>query len=127
MGGVEKPGKLKAPPALLNWKTVNEKMPWNIVFLLGGGFALARGSEVSKPCPLPNLFRGEPVAGEGELCFCGMQGRPAPHIGHPFVTTGVSGYSHLGGGEKEQTIETISPTNSDSQSQRTETFLSDLA
>ncbi|KAG8520154.1 Solute carrier family 13 member 2 [Galemys pyrenaicus] len=42
-----KPGKLKAPPALLNWKTVNEKMPWNIVFLLGGGFALAKGSEES--------------------------------------------------------------------------------
>ncbi|XP_036197922.1 solute carrier family 13 member 2 isoform X1 [Myotis myotis] len=43
----EKPGKLKAPPALLNWKTVNEKMPWNIVFLLGGGFALAKGSAES--------------------------------------------------------------------------------
>ncbi|GAB5580742.1 solute carrier family 13 member 2 isoform X2 [Prionailurus iriomotensis] len=43
----DKPGRLKAPPALLNWKTVNEKMPWNIVFLLGGGFALAKGSEKS--------------------------------------------------------------------------------
>ncbi|XP_027482096.1 solute carrier family 13 member 2 isoform X1 [Zalophus californianus] len=43
----ENPGRLKAPPALLNWKTVNEKMPWNIVFLLGGGFALAKGSEKS--------------------------------------------------------------------------------
>ncbi|XP_008064902.1 solute carrier family 13 member 2 [Carlito syrichta] len=43
----EKPGKLKAPPALLSWKTVNQKMPWNIVFLLGGGSALAKGSEQS--------------------------------------------------------------------------------
>nr|XP_012805613.2 solute carrier family 13 member 2 [Jaculus jaculus] len=43
----ENPEKLKAPPALLTWKTVNEKMPWNIVFLLGGGFALAKGSEKS--------------------------------------------------------------------------------
>ncbi|XP_003416995.1 solute carrier family 13 member 2-like isoform X1 [Loxodonta africana] len=43
----ENPGKLKAPPALLNWKTVNEKTPWNVVFLLGGGFALAKGSERS--------------------------------------------------------------------------------
>ncbi|XP_006165502.1 solute carrier family 13 member 2 [Tupaia chinensis] len=43
----EKPGKLKAPPALLNWKIVHQKMPWNIVFLLGGGFALAKGSEQS--------------------------------------------------------------------------------
>ncbi|XP_036925982.1 solute carrier family 13 member 2 [Sturnira hondurensis] len=43
----EKPGKLKAPPALLNWKTVNQKMPWNVMLLLGGGFALSRGSEES--------------------------------------------------------------------------------
>ncbi|XP_037350001.1 solute carrier family 13 member 2 [Talpa occidentalis] len=58
-----KPGKLKAPPALLDWKTVNEKMPWNIVFLLGGGFALAKGSEESglskwlgdKLTPLQNI------------------------------------------------------------------------
>uniref|UniRef100_A0AAR2KZA7 Solute carrier family 13 member 2 n=1 Tax=Pygocentrus nattereri TaxID=42514 RepID=A0AAR2KZA7_PYGNA len=39
--------KLKAPEALLNWKVVHERMPWNIVLLLGGGFALASGSEVS--------------------------------------------------------------------------------
>ncbi|XP_073902552.1 solute carrier family 13 member 2 isoform X2 [Castor canadensis] len=43
----EKPGRLKAPPALLTWKTVHEKMPWNIVLLLGGGFALAKASEKS--------------------------------------------------------------------------------
>ncbi|XP_055476361.1 solute carrier family 13 member 2 isoform X2 [Psammomys obesus] len=43
----KKPGKLKAPPAILTWKTVNDKMPWNIVILLGGGFALAKGSERS--------------------------------------------------------------------------------
>ncbi|XP_071994347.1 solute carrier family 13 member 2 [Engystomops pustulosus] len=39
--------KFRPPPALLDWKTVNEKMPWNIVILLGGGFALAKGSEES--------------------------------------------------------------------------------
>ncbi|KFZ69472.1 Solute carrier family 13 member 2, partial [Podiceps cristatus] len=39
--------KIQAPPALLDWKTVHQKMPWNIVFLLGGGFALAKGSEES--------------------------------------------------------------------------------
>ncbi|NXU53431.1 S13A2 protein, partial [Turnix velox] len=39
--------KIKAPPALLNWTVVHQKMPWNIVFLLGGGFALANGSEES--------------------------------------------------------------------------------
>ncbi|KAJ8257089.1 hypothetical protein COCON_G00192410 [Conger conger] len=37
----------KAPPTLLNWDVVHEKMPWNIILLLGGGFALARGSETS--------------------------------------------------------------------------------
>ncbi|NXE61696.1 S13A2 protein, partial [Calcarius ornatus] len=39
--------KFCAPPPLLDWKVVQEKMPWNIVFLLGGGFALAKGSEES--------------------------------------------------------------------------------
>ncbi|KAM5179833.1 solute carrier family 13 member 2-like [Mantella aurantiaca] len=39
--------KIHVPPPLLDWKTVNQKMPWNIVILLGGGFALAKGSEDS--------------------------------------------------------------------------------
>ncbi|NXP55723.1 S13A2 protein, partial [Heliornis fulica] len=39
--------KIRAPPALLDWKVVHQKMPWNIVLLLGGGFALAKGSEES--------------------------------------------------------------------------------
>ncbi|KAJ7996112.1 hypothetical protein DPEC_G00233700 [Dallia pectoralis] len=39
--------KSKAPPALLEWPVVHQRMPWNIILLLGGGFALARGSEVS--------------------------------------------------------------------------------
>lgn len=32
--------------ALLTWQVVQKKMPWNIILLLGGGFALAKGSEV---------------------------------------------------------------------------------
>ncbi|XP_030328717.1 solute carrier family 13 member 2 [Strigops habroptila] len=39
--------RIQAPPALLAWKVVHQKMPWNIVLLLGGGFALAKGSEES--------------------------------------------------------------------------------
>uniref|UniRef100_A0A9L0I514 Solute carrier family 13 member 5 n=1 Tax=Equus asinus TaxID=9793 RepID=A0A9L0I514_EQUAS len=35
------------PPALLNWKVAQEKVPWGIVLLLGGGFALAKGCEAS--------------------------------------------------------------------------------
>ncbi|XP_051959587.1 solute carrier family 13 member 2-like [Xyrauchen texanus] len=50
--------KLKAPPTLLNWKVVHENMPWNIVLLLGGGFALASGSEVSGL----SLWLGESLA-----------------------------------------------------------------
>ncbi|KAM9321010.1 Na(+)/citrate cotransporter [Gastrophryne carolinensis] len=32
---------------LLTWKVVHKKMPWSIVLLLGGGFALAKGSDAS--------------------------------------------------------------------------------
>ncbi|XP_008307355.1 solute carrier family 13 member 2 isoform X2 [Cynoglossus semilaevis] len=37
----------KPPSPLLTWEVVHEKFPWNILLLLGGGFALAHGSEVS--------------------------------------------------------------------------------
>ncbi|XP_029372807.1 solute carrier family 13 member 2-like isoform X2 [Echeneis naucrates] len=37
----------EAHSALLTWDVVHEKMPWNILLLLGGGFALAHGSEKS--------------------------------------------------------------------------------
>ncbi|XP_077579566.1 solute carrier family 13 member 2-like isoform X2 [Stigmatopora nigra] len=40
-------GPTEAAPPLLTWDIVHEKMPWNILLLLGGGFALAHGSEVS--------------------------------------------------------------------------------
>ncbi|TSL04417.1 Solute carrier family 13 member 5 [Bagarius yarrelli] len=33
--------------ALLTWQAVQRKMPWSIILLLGGGFALAKGSEDS--------------------------------------------------------------------------------
>lgn len=57
--GHNEEGKLvKAPPALLNWQVVHERMPWNIILLLGGGFALAAGSEVSGL----SLWLGESLA-----------------------------------------------------------------
>lgn len=44
-------GKMvKSPPTLLDWQVVHERMPWNIILLLGGGFALAAGSEVRTLC-----------------------------------------------------------------------------
>ncbi|XP_072317840.1 Na(+)/citrate cotransporter-like [Eucyclogobius newberryi] len=36
-------------PALLTWGVAQRKMPWNIMLLLGGGFALAKGSEQPPP------------------------------------------------------------------------------
>uniref|UniRef100_A0A8D0GQR4 Solute carrier family 13 member 2 n=1 Tax=Sphenodon punctatus TaxID=8508 RepID=A0A8D0GQR4_SPHPU len=72
--GKNQPGQILTSPPLLNWKTVNEKMPWNIVILLGGGFALAKGSEESglsswlgsKLTPLQNI---SPVAIVFLLCL----------------------------------------------------------
>ncbi|XP_054907370.1 solute carrier family 13 member 2 [Poeciliopsis prolifica] len=46
-GFTEAGKRIKAPPTLLNWQVVHERMPWNIILLLGGGFALAAGSEES--------------------------------------------------------------------------------
>ncbi|XP_077422080.1 solute carrier family 13 member 2-like [Vanacampus margaritifer] len=43
----EDDGPADVAPPLLTWDTVHKKMPWNILLLLGGGFALAHGSEVS--------------------------------------------------------------------------------
>ncbi|KAM8834672.1 Na(+)/citrate cotransporter-like isoform 1-T1 [Synchiropus picturatus] len=34
-------------PSLLTWPVTQKKLAWNIMLLLGGGFALAKGSEVS--------------------------------------------------------------------------------
>ena len=39
----EKPTKFKA---LLDWPIVQKKMPWGVIILLGGGFALAEGIQV---------------------------------------------------------------------------------
>ncbi|XP_040040214.2 solute carrier family 13 member 2 [Gasterosteus aculeatus] len=46
-GRSEDGASAEAPPPLLSWDVVHLKMPWNILLLLGGGFALAHGSEKS--------------------------------------------------------------------------------
>ncbi|XP_077984149.1 Na(+)/citrate cotransporter-like isoform X2 [Glandiceps talaboti] len=37
----------KPRKSLLDWHTVNTKLPWNVVILLGGGFAMAQGCKES--------------------------------------------------------------------------------
>ncbi|XP_058830398.1 protein I'm not dead yet [Topomyia yanbarensis] len=43
------PGRLPSEPtpALITWKFIHQKVPWSLIFLLGGGFALAEGGRVS--------------------------------------------------------------------------------
>ena len=52
---------LKLKPSsepLITWRIVEKRVPWGIILLLGGGFALAKGCEVSgKPyCDLITLL-----------------------------------------------------------------------
>lgn len=42
-----KPLPEKPTTSLSNWKNLQENMPWGLIFLVGGGFALAEGSEKS--------------------------------------------------------------------------------
>ena len=35
-------------PPLLTWQIVQKKMAWNVILLLGGGFAMAHGSQVKQ-------------------------------------------------------------------------------
>lgn len=37
----------KPSPGLISWKTINQKMHWGLIFVLGGGFAIGAGSASS--------------------------------------------------------------------------------
>lgn len=34
--------------AILDWKTAQAKLPWGVILLIGGGFALADAAQVTK-------------------------------------------------------------------------------
>ncbi|XP_042194581.1 solute carrier family 13 member 5-like isoform X2 [Callorhinchus milii] len=38
---------IQGPSTLLDWEVVQHKLPWNVMLLLGGGFALAKSCEAS--------------------------------------------------------------------------------
>ncbi|XP_074602871.1 Na(+)/citrate cotransporter-like [Brevipalpus obovatus] len=42
-----KPYDMSSTSALLDWPIVQEKFPWNVFILVGGGFALAKGTQAS--------------------------------------------------------------------------------
>lgn len=60
-----KPSNLprEASPSLITWKYIHTKTPWSLIFLLGGGFALAEGGRVSGMSAL----LGNALAGLKEL------------------------------------------------------------
>lgn len=37
----------KSSEGLLTWDVIQKKMPWSLMFLLGGGFAISKGSIAS--------------------------------------------------------------------------------
>lgn len=47
---------------MLTWKKAQDTVPWNIILLLGGGFAMAKGCEVRAA---GRLQPGEVSAGPG--------------------------------------------------------------
>jgi len=53
---------------LLTWKYINTKTPWSLVFLLGGGFALAEGGKASGM----SKMLGASLVGFQELPFLGL-------------------------------------------------------
>lgn len=37
----------RSSEGLITWKVINSQMPWSLMFLLGGGFAISKGSDYS--------------------------------------------------------------------------------
>lgn len=57
---------------LLTWRKAQETVPWNIILLLGGGFAMAKGCEVrQQSCILSWCYLGLSF-GSGKFCSCSV-------------------------------------------------------
>jgi hypothetical protein len=95
----------KASEGLITWKVIETKMPWSLMFLLGGGFAISKGSVASSMArqignflsPLRHL---PPTLILAILCFfCGTLTEITSNVGVanitlPVIAQMVSSFSH---------------------------------
>lgn len=68
-GEVEEPSeeeRWKFQP-LLDWDTVNQKIPWGVLLLMGGGFAVAEACEVRTA--ILNAIIGSGLVWLKKMCF----------------------------------------------------------
>jgi len=84
-----------ASEGLITWKVIETKMPWSLMFLLGGGFAISKGSVASSMArqignflaPLRTL---PPVLILAILCFfCGTLTEITSNVGVANITLPV--------------------------------------
>ncbi|KAH0953317.1 hypothetical protein HN011_002667 [Eciton burchellii] len=85
----------KASEGLITWKVIETKMPWSLMFLLGGGFAISKGSVASSMArqignflsPLRHL---PPTLILAILCFfCGTLTEITSNVGVANITLPV--------------------------------------
>lgn len=67
---------------LLTWKKAQDMVPWNIILLLGGGFAMAKGCEVSAS---PGPPAGSGAGGAGSTGPTGIPHFPTCPMGRSEV------------------------------------------
>jgi sodium-dependent dicarboxylate transporter 2/3/5 len=61
------PRNIASSPPLMNWKTTQDKVAWNVVLLLGGGFALSGGAKASGLSKILGHVLNQILSGVGVL------------------------------------------------------------
>ena len=69
---------ITSSPGLISWSIVEKKMPWGVILLFGGGFAVAAGSDSSGLSD----WIGEQLEGQGlfNLLSCNQSLNPLLHL-----------------------------------------------